>query len=59
MIEVGRRADVIITDSDASRNDVIRCLHLSPWDASKVRTIHCGIARRFAEAPGVPAGRGG
>jgi glycosyltransferase involved in cell wall biosynthesis len=57
MIEVGRRADVILTDSRASRADVVRYLRIAPEAEAKVRTVYCGVADRFrpAESPPTPA----
>jgi alpha-1,3-rhamnosyl/mannosyltransferase len=49
MMEVGMRSDIILTDSEASRADVIRCLKIPPAQAPKVRSIHCGIQERFLQ----------
>lgn len=54
MLEVGMRSDVIITDSDASRVDVISCLKIPPSSEAKVRTVHCGVSDRFRAKPRVP-----
>ena len=63
MIEVGVRADAIITDSRSSRTDVIKHLHIPSSREKKVRTIYCGVSDRFtpsappesSDAPRLPA----
>jgi alpha-1,3-rhamnosyl/mannosyltransferase len=47
MTEIGRRADAIISDSEASRRDVITHLHIPDAQAGKVRAIPCGVSERF------------
>jgi glycosyltransferase involved in cell wall biosynthesis len=47
MIEVGRRSDRILTDSEASRRDILRCLRLPVAAESKVRAIHLGVGERL------------
>jgi glycosyltransferase involved in cell wall biosynthesis len=39
------RADHLIADSDSTRHDAIRLLHLAP---SSITTVHLGVDRRFA-----------
>jgi len=53
MIQVGARADVIITDSNASRADIVT--HLRIDVASKVKPVYCGVSDRFRPAPRPPA----
>ena len=48
MLQIGARADVIITDSNASRADIVR--HLRIDDASKVKPVYCGVSDRFRPA---------
>ena len=48
MLEIGRRADIIIADSDASRRDVISHLRIPPERQSLVRTIYCGVSGQGA-----------
>ena len=50
MMETGRRAARIVTDSNASRDDIIRLLRIA--DPSKVRTVYSGVSSRFKPAPG-------
>ena len=47
MIEIGRRANFIITDSEASRRDVISHLRIPENNSSKVRPVYCGVSPRF------------
>jgi len=57
MIEVGRRADAIITDSRASRRDVLECLRIPAARAASVHAVYCGVAERFRPAArSAPAG---
>jgi len=60
MIEVGIRSHTIITDSNASRTDIIKHLRIPEDSQDKVRTVYCGVSpqfrmpaggNRFAEAP--------
>mgnify|MGYP000566117381 CR=1 FL=1 len=48
MRQIARRTDLIITDSDASRADIIRTLSISPSESSKVRTVYCGVSPSFS-----------
>jgi alpha-1,3-rhamnosyl/mannosyltransferase len=52
MRQVGARADVIITDSNAARADILK--HLCIGDASKVKPVYCGVSDRFRPAPRPP-----
>lgn len=47
MLEVGARSDIITTDSNASRNDIISHLHIPDSETKKVRTIYCGVSSQF------------
>ncbi len=47
MIEVGKRSDVILTDSEASRRDVIRHLRIPSERAGAVHVVPCGVSDRF------------
>jgi len=49
MIEIGRRSDVIITDSVASARDVASQIRLDAG-GQKVRTVYCGVSPRFQPA---------
>ena len=49
MIEIGIRADAIITDSQSSRNDIIQ--HMEVAQAEKIHVIYCGVSDRFRQAP--------
>ncbi len=44
---VGARADRIITDSNASRSDIIEGLRIPEAHQDKVRTIYCGVGEEF------------
>ena len=52
MKEVGARSDVIITDSNASKTDIIQ--HLRIADPSKIRPVYCGVSDRFRPSPRPP-----
>lgn len=61
MKEIGRRADVIITDSRASAADIVRQIGIPASSVGKVRPVYCGVSNRFrprekraAPAPGTP-----
>jgi glycosyltransferase involved in cell wall biosynthesis len=47
MHQVGIRASAIITDSRASRDDVIKHLQIPSMSEAKVRAVYCGVANRF------------
>lgn len=47
MVEVGARADAVITDSAASREDVVRQLRMAPGRIDRVHVVHCGVAPAF------------
>jgi glycosyltransferase involved in cell wall biosynthesis len=49
MKRVGTRADIIVTDSHASKTDIVK--HLRIANPSKVRPIYCGVSERFRPAP--------
>ncbi len=52
MLEVGARADAIITDSDASRNDILKHLLIAPEEADKVKSIHLGVSGGSIDSAG-------
>ena len=54
MREVGTRAHAVITDSRASRADVIRHLGIPPAREADVRAVYCGVSPRFE--PGTRSG---
>jgi len=54
MREIGRRADTLVTDSQASARDIIRTLAIPTTRADRVRTVHCGVSQRFVP-PTAPA----
>jgi len=45
--ELMRRAAAIITDSYASRRDIVRALGLSRSEAARIRVVYCGVADMF------------
>jgi glycosyltransferase involved in cell wall biosynthesis len=47
MIEVGARADAVITVSEASRRDVLHHLRIKPAHADKVRVVYNGVSQAF------------
>lgn len=47
MHEIGRRADRIVSDSDASARDVARHLAINTARQAPVQTIHCGVDAVF------------
>ncbi|MDA1043658.1 MAG: glycosyltransferase family 1 protein [Verrucomicrobia bacterium] len=55
MIEIGLRADAIITDSRSSREDIIRHMRIDRTD--RIHVIYCGVSDRFQHPPPVPAER--
>jgi glycosyltransferase involved in cell wall biosynthesis len=57
MREVARRADCLITVSEASRADCLRTLAIPPGRADRVTAIHNGVSPRFTPPPGGPAPR--
>ena len=50
MIEIGKRADTILTDSRASAADIIRHLGIPPRREQDVRAVYCGVSERFRPA---------
>lgn len=59
MVEVGRRAHFIITDSERSKTDVIARLGIPPHRHAFVRTVYCGVSGEFTPQPRPAAGTGG
>lgn len=57
MREIGRRADTIVTDSQASARDIVRELAIPAARAGDVRTIHCGVSQRFVPPADAPRAR--
>ncbi len=47
MLEVGRRSDAIVTDSEASRKDIIEHLRIPAERQDRVRVVYCGVNPRF------------
>jgi glycosyltransferase involved in cell wall biosynthesis len=47
MLQVGARANAIITDSKASREDVIKHLQIDASSEGKVEAVYCGVSERF------------
>ena len=47
MAEIGRRADMIIADSEASRRDVIKHLRIPIASENKINVIYCGVGDQF------------
>ena len=47
MRQVAARADIIITDSNASKNDILRALSIPQQHAGKVRAVYCGVSSLF------------
>lgn len=47
MRQVGRRADLIITVSDSSRNDILRHMAIPDGEAHRVVAIHEGVADQY------------
>jgi len=50
MKEIGARSDRIITVSQTSREDIIRCLRIPDKHAAKVRVVYNGVSPRFRPA---------
>ena len=50
MQEVGKRADAIITVSDASRRDILEQLRIPANAADKVHTVYNGVSERYTPA---------
>ncbi len=55
MAEVGRRADAIITVSEASRRDILTQLHIPSDQGNKVHTIYNGVSDHFCPPSGTTA----
>jgi glycosyltransferase involved in cell wall biosynthesis len=47
MMEVGSRSDTIVTDSLASREDVVRHLRIEESRSKNVKAVYCGVSERF------------
>ena len=54
MLQVGARADVIVTVSESSRRDVIEQLHIGPGRADSVIVVPNGVAPEYVPAPKEP-----
>jgi len=52
MIEVGIRADAVVTDSESSRFDVIKYLRMAGQSHALVKSIYCGVSPRFKPPEG-------
>lgn len=57
MRQVAARADAIITDSEASRADLVEQLRIGPRHHGKVKRVYCGV-RMPANSGARPAGGG-
>ena len=51
MSEVGRRADAIVTVSEASRRDILNLLKIPTSQTQKVHTVYNGVSERFSPGP--------
>ena len=51
MQQIGKRSDIIITDSNASSTDIVAHLHIPPNRQNKIRTIYCGVSPAFTKPP--------
>ncbi len=47
MRQIGHRADAIITDSQASKRDIVRHLRIAPEAEGKIKVVYCGVSDRF------------
>lgn len=47
MIEVGRRAHMIIADSESSRRDIITHLRIPAERQGRIKTVYCGLGSRL------------
>ncbi len=57
MIEIGRRAHAVISDSETSRNDVIRHLRIPPRRRPDVVAVPCGVdGERFSPSNAISSG---
>ncbi len=54
MRQVGRRADLIITVSESSRNDILRHMAIPEEESHRVVAIYEGVADRYEPAPRRP-----
>ncbi|MEI6218989.1 MAG: glycosyltransferase family 1 protein, partial [bacterium] len=48
MIEVGKRANMIIADSESSRKDIVTHLQIPTGRHGMVKTVYCGLGSRLA-----------
>lgn len=61
MVEIGARADAVVTDSAASKADVVHHLRIPPSRREAVHVVHCGVnpafrkEKREAPSAGDPA----
>ena len=58
MIEIARRADQIISDSETSRRDVISYLRIMGPAQAKVHAVYCGVAPHFRPVASAPLRNG-
>jgi len=54
MLQVGARADVMVTVSESSRRDVIEQLRVEPSRAERVVVVPNGVAAEYVPAPKTP-----
>ncbi len=47
MREVGKRADIIITDSQSSANDITKHLKIPATSQNKIKVIFCGVSEEY------------
>lgn len=59
MIEVGRRAHMIIADSDSSRRDIITHLRIPVARQERIKTVYCGLGSRLNTDTGSRTARTG
>ncbi|MEI6809579.1 MAG: glycosyltransferase family 1 protein [bacterium] len=59
MIEVGRRAHMIIADSDSSRRDIITHLRIPTARQERIKTVYCGLGSRLNADTGSKTARSG
>lgn len=52
MVEIGARADAIVTDSAASRVDVLKHLRVPRTREAAVHVVHCGVTPAFLRGVG-------
>jgi len=59
MIEVGKRANMIIADSESSRKDIVTHLQIPTGRHDMVKTVYCGLGSRLAPDSRSKPARGG